>query len=245
MTAVKVVPARAATPLARLDRVVLEYPNVRALDRVSLRLEQGELAVLVGPTGAGKTSLLRLLSGELRPTAGEVWLDGQRLDRARRGRRRAVRRGIGIISHDYALSPKRTALENVALALEVADLGLPRSKASERAREQLAAVGLGKRTGAYPRELSAGERRRVVVARALVRKPHLVLADEPTAELDAARGAKVLDLLAAAAQTGATVVIATHTPELLKGVRVRILTLRSGRLVGDEVKRPHRLWLLN
>ena len=141
--------------------------------------------------------------------------------------------------------PMRTALENVALAVEVVEMHLPRAEAMRRAERELVALGLVRRAKAYPSELSAGERRRLAVARALVRRPRLILADEPTAELDPERGRMVLDRLAHAAAAGATVLIATHDRELLKGIRARVLQLRRGRLVADEERRARRFWLLN
>ena len=240
-----VTPKQPVEPLIRVQRVVLNYRTVRALDGVAFDLAPGELAFLVGPTGAGKTSLLRLLAGQLRPTDGEVWVRGRRIDRTSARKRRQLRRTLGIIAHEPALVPMRTALENVAVALEVSDIHLPRAEALRLAERELAAVGLIRRAKAYPAELSTGERRRLVVARALVRKPPIVLADEPTAELDAERARIILDRLVHAATSGATVLIATHDREVVKAARARVLSLQRGRLVGDEEPRRRRFWVLS
>jgi cell division transport system ATP-binding protein len=230
--------------LVRIQRVALRYGDVRALDGVSFELRPGELTFLVGPTGAGKTSLLKLLSGVVPPTSGELWVDGIALHQGGRRRARALRRRIGIVPQEDLLVPKRTALENVALALELADLHLPRAQARARAEQQLKAAGLTRRARAYPAELSAGERRRLAVARAVVRRPKLVLADEPTGHLDPERSADVVELLAAAAGEGAVVLVATHTRDLARGLKARVLEIRRGRLVGDQEQRARRLWLL-
>jgi len=243
--AIAPLPASALGPaLVRVERAGLRYGELRALENVGFDLRPGELVFLVGPTGAGKTSLLKLLSGVLPPTTGEVWVDGSPLHKPGRRRARALRRRIGIVPQEDLLVPKRTALENVALALELADLRLPRAEARSRAERQLKAAGLSRRAGAYPAELSAGERRRLAVARAVVRGPKLVLADEPTGHLDPDRSADVVELLARAAAEGATVLVATHTRDLARSLRARILEIRRGRLVGDQEQRPRRLWLL-
>jgi len=243
--AIAPLPATANRPaLAHVERLGLRYGDMRALDGVGFELHPGELVFLVGPTGAGKTSLLRLLSGVLRPTAGEVWVDGIALHQRSRRQARALRRRIGIVPQDDLLVPKRTAVENVALALELADLRLPRSEAKARAELQLKQAGLSRRANAYPAELSAGERRRLAVARAVVRRPKLVLADEPTGHLDPERSADVVELLARAAAEGASVLVATHTRDLARGLRARVLDIRRGRLVGDQEQRARRLWLL-
>jgi cell division transport system ATP-binding protein len=230
--------------LVRVERLGLRYGDVRALDGVGFELRAGELTFLVGPTGAGKTSLLKVLSGVLRPSAGEAWIDGIELHRGGRGRARRLRRRIGIVPQEDLLVPKRTALENVALALELADLRMPRSQARARAERQLKSAGLARRAGAYPAELSAGERRRLAVARAVVREPKLVLADEPTGHLDPERSAGVIDLLAASARDGASVLVATHTRDLARGRQARILEIRHGRLVADQEQRARRLWVM-
>jgi cell division transport system ATP-binding protein len=233
-----------ARPVIHLDRVVLSYPGVRALDRVGFSLRAGELAFLIGPTGAGKTSVLSLLEGSLKPTSGEVWVAGIAMHKARPGRARRLRRQIGIVPQEDLLVPKRTVQENVALALELADLGLSRAEAVRRADGELAVLKLGRRATAFPAQLSAGERRRVAVAQALVRKPGLIFADEPTGHLDAARTRDVVEALAAAARGGATVLVTAHSADLAKGLRARLLHLRAGRLVNDEEQRARRLWVI-
>jgi cell division transport system ATP-binding protein len=243
--AIAPLPAAISGPaLVRAERLTLRYGDLRALDGIGLELRAGELTFLVGPTGAGKTSLLKVLSGVVRPTSGEVFVDGIALHAGGRRRARALRRRIGIVPQDDLLIPKRTALENVALALELADVRLPRSEARARAERQLKAAGLARRSRAYPAELSAGERRRLAVARAAVRQPKLLLADEPTGHLDPERSEDVVELLVAAAREGAAVLVATHTGELARGLHARVIEIRRGRLVADQEQRSRRLWLL-
>ena len=230
--------------LARVEHVGLRYGDVRALDGVGFGLRPAELVFLVGPTGAGKSSLLKVLSGIVRPTSGEVWVDGIALHKGGHRQAGGLRRRIGVVPQEDLLVPKRTVLENVALALELADFRLPRSQALARAEEQLRTAGLMRRARAYPSELSAGERRRLAVGRAVVRRPKLVLADEPTGNLDPERSAGVVELLAAAARDGAAVLVATHTRELARGHPARILEIRHGRLVADQEQRGRRLWLV-
>ncbi len=176
--------AQTRSPAVRLEAASFCYGRAQALSDVSLTLRAGELAHLVGPSGAGKTTLLRLLHGQLRPSAGSVLVDGVPVHRARRRAIRRLRRAVAVVFQDYKLLARLTALENVVYALRITDLGIAAREASRRATSALAALGLEERRNAYPAELSGGQQQRVAIARALVVRPSVLLADEPTANLD-------------------------------------------------------------
>ena len=221
-------------PLVEFNGVTRAYGSRLALDEVSFALEPGELAFLVGPSGAGKTTLLKLINRELRPTAGEVWIDGVAAHRVKASRVAGLRRRVGVVFQDYKLLPRLTARENVALALQVGDLRVSDREAKERAADALEAVGLGDRGGAMPNELSGGQQQRVAVARAIVRQPPVLIADEPTGNLDLDTAWGIMDLLEDIAGFGITVLIATHNIEIVTRLQRRVLTLVEGRLVRDQ-----------
>jgi putative ABC transport system ATP-binding protein len=223
-------------PIIQLIGVCKRYDGKRqvvALDRVDLTIARGELAAIVGPSGSGKSTLLNLIGGLDRPTAGEIVVDGRALARLSDDELTRVRREkIGFVFQFFHLLPTLTCLENVALPLHLR--GWPRARARARAREAVELVGLGARIDHRPDELSGGERQRVAIARALVGDPPILLADEPTGNLDTATGAEILDLMRDLhARLGATVLIVTHDPQVARAC-ARRLTLRDGRLVGDE-----------
>jgi cell division transport system ATP-binding protein len=224
----------AARPIVEFTGVTRAYGSRLALDDVHLTLAPGELAFLVGPSGAGKTTLLKLINREVRPTKGEVWVDGLAAHHLKASRVNELRRRVGVVFQDYKLLPKLTAKENVALALQVSDLRVSDQEASDRAIDALEAVGLGDRGGAMPHELSGGQQQRVAVARAVVRQPPLLIADEPTGNLDQETAWGIMDLLADVATFGITVLIATHNAEIVTRLQRRVLTLVDGRLVRDQ-----------
>ena len=205
-----------------------------ALEDISLALEPGEFAFLVGPTGAGKTTLLKLVNREILPTAGEVWVDGLAVHQLRPSRVAELRRRVGVIFQDFKLLPRLTAVENVAFGLQVTDLTVSDEEAQDRALDALDAVGLGDRPDAYPNELSGGQQQRVAIARALVTKPVMLVADEPTGNLDLETAWQVITLLQDVSRFGAAVLVATHNVEMVKRLQRRVLTLVHGRLVQDQ-----------
>jgi cell division transport system ATP-binding protein len=209
--------------------------RVEALADLTVEVKPTELAVLVGPVGAGKSTLLRLVTGEERPTRGTVLVDGTEVGTlGGRGLAR-LRRNLGVVSQDGQLLPDRTALGNLTFVLRA--LGTGWAEARERALASLVEVGLGPARNALPHELAAGECRRVLLARALATRPRLVLADEPTAMLDASASAIVGTLLRSLPSRGTTCVVATQSIELARALDGRVLQLAAGRLrpEGDPV----------
>jgi cell division transport system ATP-binding protein len=220
--------------LLEFNGVTQTYGERVALDDVNLALQPGEFAFLVGPTGAGKTTLLRLVNREIRPTSGEVWVDGLPAHALRAGKVADLRRRVGVIFQDFKLLPRLTAQENVAFGLQVTDLSVSDGEAQERALDVLDAVGLGDRPGAFPDELSGGQQQRVSIARALVAQPRMLVADEPTGNLDLETAWQVMTLLQDVSRFGTAVLVATHNVEIVKRLQRRVLTLVHGRLVRDQ-----------
>jgi cell division transport system ATP-binding protein len=200
-----------------------------ALQDLSLTVDKGEFVFLTGPSGAGKSTLLRLLLVQERPTEGELFVNGHDLTALSRSDVQDYRRGIGFIFQDFKLIPTRTVFENVAFVLEV--LGVPSGQQRRKAFQVLKWVGLQHRINAYPRDLSGGEQQRIAIARALVNDPALVLADEPTGNLDPDLSLEIMNLLREVNAGGTTVVVATHDRELIRLVGRRTITLDQGRVV--------------
>jgi cell division transport system ATP-binding protein len=220
--------------IVELIGVTRAYGARIALDDVHLALEPGELTFLVGPSGAGKTTLLKLINREIRPSRGEVWVDGIAAHALKASRVADLRRRVGVVFQDFKLLPRLTAKENVALALQVGDLRVSNEEASERALDALDAVGLGDRGNAFPHQLSGGQQQRVAVARAVVAQPPLLIADEPTGNLDLETSWEMMDLFGDIAAFGTAVLIATHNVEIVRRLQRRVVTLVEGRLVRDQ-----------
>jgi cell division transport system ATP-binding protein len=219
--------------LHRVSKVYSVGPvKVPALREVSFRINKGEFVVLTGASGAGKTTLLRLLYRDDLPSEGDVEVLGHSLVPMRRSQISALRRSIGVVFQDAKLLPVRTVYENVAFVLRV--LGTPRREITARAFDALRAVGLSSRAQAYPAQLSQGEAQRAALARAIVRRPPLLLADEPTGNLDEAMAREIIDVLKDIGAGGTTIVLATHQARLAAALRRRTLTLEGGRIVKDE-----------
>ncbi|MCM3883031.1 cell division ATP-binding protein FtsE [Frankia sp. R82] len=217
-----------------LDAVSKWYPSgIRpALSDVSVEIAAGEFVFLVGPSGSGKSTLLRLLLREERASAGQVVVAGRDVARIPDRRVPRLRRIVGCVFQDYRLLPNRTVAANVAFALDV--IGRPRHVVRSIVPETLELVGLGEKAQSYPDELSGGEQQRVAIARAFVGRPRVLLADEPTGNLDPATSLEIMDLLDAVHQAGTTVVMATHNAALVDAMRRRVLELSDGVLVRDE-----------
>jgi len=199
-----------------------------ALRDLTLTIEKGEFVFLTGPSGAGKSTLLRLLLLQERPSEGDVIVGGRNLARLTRDEVQAYRRTVGFVFQDFKLIATKTVFENVSFALRV--LGMPVEQQRRRTYQVLKWVGLQHRLNSIPEELSGGEQQRVAIARALVNEPHLVLADEPTGNLDPDLSLEIMNLFRDINASGTTVVVATHDRELIKWVGRRVLQLDQGRL---------------
>ena len=221
-------------PIVEFKGVTRAYGPRLALDDVDLTLEPGELTFLVGPSGAGKTTLLKLINREIRPSSGEVWVDGIAAHTLKASRVAELRRRVGVVFQDYKLLPRRTAKENVAFALQVGDLRISDDEAMDRALDALEAVGLGDRGDSFPHQLSGGQQQRVAIARAMVLQPPVLIADEPTGNLDLETAWQITDLLEDIAAFGIAVLVATHNVEIVTRLQRRVLTLVQGRLVRDQ-----------
>ncbi len=207
------------------------YNGCPALHDVSFKIDKGEFVFLTGPSGAGKTTLLRLIFRADSPDEGQILVNNRNLLHIRESEIPYLRRMIGFVFQDFRLLPKKTVFENVALALKVS--GMPEGVLRVKVAETLGGVGLGHKLDAMPMTLSAGEQQRVCLARAIVNDPQMLLADEPTGNLDADLSGEILELMKSANARGTTVVLATHNRELLKRWRRRVMRLEQGRLAED------------
>jgi len=217
-----------------LHRVSLAYPGTKTLALYDLNLEikKGEFVFLVGPSGAGKSSLLNLVLRRLVPTSGAVYVEGVNLRRLRGNRVALYRRQVGVVFQDHRLLPRKTVEENLAFVLRVQ--GVPRRLWPEKITRALRTVGLAHKRRAFPHQLSVGEAQRVAVARALLPEPKILLADEPTGNLDRENARAVLELFKLAHAKGATVIFATHAEELVRAYPRRVVGLRAGQVVADR-----------
>ena len=221
-------------PIVEFAAVTRAYGVRVALDDVHFELLPGELTFLVGPSGAGKTTLLKLINREIRPSSGRLWVAGMPAHQIRASRVAELRRRVGVVFQDYKLLPRLTARENVAFGLQVGDLRVSDEEARGRSLDALEAVGLGDRGDAYPHQLSGGQQQRVAVARAVVGQPQLLIADEPTGNLDQETAWQMMDLFEDIAAWGTAVLVATHNVEIVTRLQRRVLTLVQGRLVRDQ-----------
>jgi cell division transport system ATP-binding protein len=203
--------------------------NVYALAAISLHVTPGEMVFLTGPSGAGKTTLLRLLYGAEQPERGQIVVNGRNIARLQRRHLPALRRTLGMVFQDFKLLPERTVFDNIAFALRAT--GIPKGDVQRRVMRLLAHVGLTQKQTIPTRRLSGGEQQRVAIARALVNDPQLVLADEPTGNLDAELTVEIMHLFAALHRRGTTVMIATHDHALVETWSQRVITLHAGRMV--------------
>lgn len=211
------------------SQVTKRYPGSHeALHDVSLAIETGEMVAITGPSGAGKSTLLKLIASIERPTSGSIIVDGQNIGRLSRKAVPYWRRSIGMVFQDAKLLFDRSCFENVMLPLRIS--GMPVRDAAKRARAALDKVGLLERERAMPITLSGGEQQRLAIARAIVNRPSILLADEPTASLDAEYADLLIDMLGAFNQVGVTLVLATHEPRLIERLKPRVLSLKAGRL---------------
>ena len=225
--------------MIRFDKVSKVYPRAggsAALLNVTFRIGKGEFAFLTGPSGAGKSTLLKLLYMEERPTSGEVRVSGYSSKEIRRRDVAKLRRRLGIVFQDFRLLEDRTAEGNVAFALEV--IGTPRAAIAPRVSRVLMQVGLASKASAYPKELSGGEQQRVAFARALVNDPFVLIADEPTGNLDDRASRGIFQLLREINASGTAVLMATHDLDLVRSSDYRTIELNHGEMVFDSAEAP-------
>ncbi len=209
-------------------------PNTAALDNVSFEIKPKEFVSIVGRSGAGKTTLLRLLMAEEKPTHGQVFIDGIDVHKIKPGKLPAIRRKIGAVFQDYKLLPSKTAYENVAYVMEV--IGADDLEIARDVPEVIEIVGLTERANNFPAELSGGEKQRLSIARALIHRPEVILADEPTGNLDPYHTLDIIRLLLKINELGTTVVLSTHNKEIINKLGKRVITLEKGKIIRDEEK---------
>ncbi len=219
--------------MIEMQDVWKEYSNgVNALSGVSVRIPQGEFVYVVGPSGAGKSTFIKLMYREERPTKGHIFVGGFNIEKLRERQIPIMRRHIGVVFQDYKLLQKLTVTENIAFALEVIETS--RRTIQKRVAEVIELVGLKEKANMLPRELSGGEQQRVAVARALVNKPNVVVADEPTGNLDPENSWAILKLFERVNDQGTTIVMATHNRELVNAYKKRVIAIEGGRIIRDQ-----------
>ncbi len=220
-------------PIISVDDATVVYPGGHvALDRLTLEIDRGEFAFITGPTGCGKSTLIKALIRDVEPAAGTVRIAGKDINEMPHDRTPYLRRRIGTVFQDFKLLPNRTVYDNVAYALQV--IGEPRSQIRRKTPEILRLVGLQSKIHSYPDELSGGEQQRVAIARAFVNHPPLLLADEPTGNLDPETSIGIMQLLYRINRTGTTVLVVTHDREMVDKMRRRVIALEEGRLIRDQ-----------
>ncbi len=202
------------------------------MQRISLHIEPKEFVVIVGPSGAGKSTLFKLLTREEKPTSGKIIVGGIDYERLRDKDIPLLRRKIGVVFQDFKLLPNKTVFENIAFALEVA--GISNNEIRHTIPKVLDIVGLKGKENSYPRELSGGERQRVAIARAVVRQPKILMADEPTGNLDPKHAWDVIKVLEKINHFGTTVLLTTHNQEIVNALKRRVVTIKDGQIVSDR-----------
>ena len=216
-----------------LDRVSKTYTSRgQALERISLHVEPKEFVIIVGPSGAGKSTLFKLLTREEKPTSGKIVVGGMDYDKLRDKDVPLLRRKIGVVFQDFKLLLNKTVFENVAFALEIA--GINNEEIRHTVPKVLDLVGLKEKASRYPLELSGGERQRVAIARAIVRQPKILIADEPTGNLDPKHAWDVINVLEKVNQFGTTVLLTTHNQDIVDALKRRVVTINDGKIVSDR-----------
>lgn len=216
-----------------LENVSKAYSaGIPALNDVSLHIEQGEFVFVVGDSGSGKSTLIKLLLKELEPTEGSIYINNQELGRIRHRDIPKFRRNVGVVFQDFRLLKDRNVYENVAFAQRV--IGTPTKVMKRKVPAMLSMVGLAAKYKSFPKQISGGEQQRVAIARALVNEPKILLADEPTGNLDARNAWEIMKLLEEINQRGTTVLVVTHNLEIVKAMKKRVITMKKGVVVSDE-----------
>ena len=218
-----------------LDHVTMQYPTgTKALDDVTFHINKGEFVFVVGSSGSGKTTLIKLLLKEMNPTSGEISVDGKQYSKLKRKEIPMLRRKIGVVFQNFRLLKDRTVFENVAFAQQVIEK--PMREIRREVPATLTMVGLADRYKQFPKELSGGEQQRVALARAIVNQPEIILADEPTGNLDPKNSMEIMRLLEDINRRGTTVVVVTHNKDIVNLMQKRVITLKKGKIISDEEK---------
>ncbi len=218
--------------MIEFTNVVKTYePGTKALNGVSLKIDDGEFVFLVGPSGSGKSTLIKLLTAELMPTSGNVFVNGFALEKIRARAIPYMRRTLGVIFQDFRLIDNKSVYDNVAFAMRV--IGAPESEIKKRVPYVLELVGLENKSRRLPHELSGGEQQRVAIARALVNNPSVIVADEPTGNLDPARSLEIMMLLEQINALGTTLLVVTHEKELVNRFTKRVIAIDEGKIISD------------
>ncbi|MCI5836860.1 MAG: cell division ATP-binding protein FtsE [Veillonellaceae bacterium] len=220
--------------MIRFEHVTKKFDHNAAIRDLSLHIDKGEFVFLVGASGAGKSTFIRLLSHEVVPDSGSVFVDGVEVNKLKKSKIPYLRRKLGIVFQDFRLLPNKTAFENVAFALEVIEA--PREEIDKKVRQALELVKLGNKAHQFPASLSGGEQQRVAIARALVNRPILLIADEPTGNLDPENAKAIMDLFKQINHLGTTIIMVTHARELVNTMHKRVITLENGSIVRDVQK---------
>ena len=218
-----------------LEHVTMKYPTgTVALNDVNINIEKGEFVFIVGSSGSGKTTLMKLLMKELEPTAGTIKVNGKDYSKMKQKDIPKLRREIGMVFQNFRLLKDRTVYENVAFAQRIVET--PPRYIRRQVPSMLTLVGLGDKYKSYPKELSGGEQQRVALARALVNNPSIILADEPTGNLDPKNSWEIMNLLEEVNKRGTTVVVVTHNREIVNAMKKRVITLKKGIIISDQKK---------
>lgn len=226
--------------LIKFDAVAKIYKgNFPALENINLEIREGEFVSIVGPSGAGKSTLLKLIYAEEMPTQGTVFFDEKPLDSISKRKLPTHRRRIGTVFQDFKLLSKKTAFENVAYAMEVSGFG--NAEIEEDVPQILDIVGLGEKMGKFPYQLSGGEQQKVAIARALVHKPLVIIADEPTGNLDPVSSLEIVDLLLEINKLGTTVLLASHDKDIVNRANRRVIAIDKGKIVSDDKRGKYKI----
>ena len=219
--------------MIRFENVTKVYPGEHtALEDVNIHIEKGEFVFVLGKSGAGKSTFLKMILREETPTEGAIYVNGQNINQLRERDVPYLRRQMGVVFQDFRLIPSMTAYDNVAFAMRVTNI--PEKKIRERVPYVLGLVGLSDKADSYPEEMSGGEQQRVARARALVHSPQLIIADEPTGNIDPEMSFEMMELLSAINSVGITVVVVTHEHELVDRFHQRVITIHEGHVISDE-----------
>lgn len=218
--------------MVRMENVCKAYENgTKALKGISAEIGEGEFVFLVGPSGSGKSTIIKLLTGEIAPTIGNIFVNGYDLEKIKPSEMPFMRRTLGVVFQDFRLIDKKNVYDNVAFAMHA--LGASTREIKRRVPYVLELVGLDTKTRRIPRELSGGEQQRVAIARALVNNPQLIIADEPTGNLDPARSLEIMTLLERINKLGTTVLVVTHEKELVNRFSKRVIAIENGKVISD------------